>query len=101
MVAARAVATIPFVRLQLRRAKNQPHHIVRSDLAQALAFGLALVGFALGWVPMPAVAAVAVLGAVQVWLARLSVPKTAVIGAQQVVLGLAVVLVAGLALAAP
>lgn len=101
VVAARAIATIPFVRLQLRRAKRQSHSVARSDLAQALALVLTLGGLGVGWVPMPAVAAVAVLGAVQVWLARLAVPKTAVIGAQQVVLGLAVVLVAGLAIAAP
>lgn len=101
VVAARSVGTIPFVRLQLRRRKSQPHRIGASDLAQASSMLLAVGGALLDWVPWVAVLAVTALAAVQAWLSRIAVPRTEVIGAQQVVLGLAVVLVAGLALASP
>lgn len=101
VVAARAIATIPFVRLQLRRAKSQPHRVATSDGSQLAALMLVGAAVLLGWAPWPAVAAIAGLAGVQVWLSRIAVPRTAIIGAQQVVLGLGVVLLAGLAFAAP
>ncbi len=101
VVAARAVAAIPFVRLQLRRAKHQPSGVAGSDIAQAIAVGVAFVGTALAGAPAVALAAISGLGGFHAVAARLPVPRVAIIGAQQVVLGLTVVLVAGLAAIAP
>ena len=101
VVAARAVATIPFVRVQLRRAKGQALHRSSSDLAQAVALGVVLVGWALDAVPVAAVLAIAVLGLVQLVLSRARPPTAAVVGAQQVGLGLGVVLTAALGFMAP
>ncbi len=101
VMGARAVAAVFFVRLQLRRAKKQPHNTSVSDLAQLGAIGVTLIGLALDAVPLAGVAAVAALAAVHVALARTAPPRTGVLGAQQIVLGLTVVLVTGLAVAAP
>ncbi len=89
IVAARAVAAIPFVRLQLRRAKDQRARLV------------AIGGATLADAPGAGVAAITALGIYHGVAARLPVPRVAVIGAQQVVLGLTVVLVTGLAAIAP
>ncbi len=97
----RAVATVPFVRLQLRRAKGQAHSVVRADAAQLLAVVAAASGGVGGVLPWTAVGAVGALTAIHVVLSRLPVPRTAMLGAQQVVLGLALVVTAGLAIAAP
>lgn len=101
VVAARAMASVPFVRLQLARAKGRPQRRWTSDLAQGLAVGVGAAGLGLGVVPVAAVAALAVLAAVQVALSRTPPPRAAVVGAQQVVLGLAVVATAALGFLAP
>lgn len=101
IVAARAIAAIPFVRLQLRRAKQQPHRVAGSDAAQVAATAIAAAGTAAGIVPPLATAVVAGLAAVHLTLARRPAPAAPVLGAQQVVLGLTVVVTAGLAMAAP
>lgn len=99
IAAARAIAAIPFVRVQLRRGKHQPHRLASSDAAQLLAvLGAAAVAPILGVVPAAAILGLAVFHAVAV---RRPVPKTAVIGAQQVALGLTVVVVTALAVLAP
>jgi regulator of cell morphogenesis and NO signaling len=66
---ARAVASLPFVRFQLRRVKHQPYRRWAQDLAQAATLGLAAVGLSVGWLPLGAVGA-----AVQVVLARIRPP---------------------------
>jgi 4-hydroxybenzoate polyprenyltransferase len=99
--AARAVAAIPFVRLQLRRSKDQAASVLRSDAAQGLAVLVAAAGVAAAGAPVAAVFAIAGLAGFHVVSSRLAVPKVAVIGAQQVVLGLTVVLITGLAAVAP
>ena len=101
VVAARSLATVPFVRLQLRRGKGQPHAAWHSDVAQALALVVVAVGLAVDAVPVAAVVAIAVLALFQVVAARLPVPKVAVVGAQQVALGLGVVLATALGTLAP
>jgi hypothetical protein len=98
---ARAGAAIPFVRLQLRRLKAQPHRTAMSDLAQVAAVVAAAVGVAFDVVPVAAAGSIVVLAALHAILARRPVPRAAIIGSQQVVLGLAVVLVTGLAVLAP
>lgn len=96
VAAARAVATIPFVRLQLRRAKDQPHNVRTSDIAQIVAVGAATIGWTFDAVPMSGLMAIAGLAAVQTWLSRRPPPATPVLGAQEVVLGLTVVLATAL-----
>jgi hypothetical protein len=57
-----------------------------------------LTGTWFGWLPWGAVVPIVVLVAVQLVLARTRPPKAVVVGVQQLVLGLAVVITAGLAL---
>lgn len=90
--AARAVAAVPFVRLQLQRAKHQPHQVRGSDAAQAAAVVLAAGALLLHGGFVAGLAAIVVLGALHLVAARRTPPKAAVLGAQQVVAGLAVVL---------
>lgn len=98
---ARAVAAIPFVRVQLRRAKAQPFRHVDSDAAQAVAAIAMGVGFAGSAVSLVALVAILALAAGHVALVRLPPPRAPVLGTQQVVLGLAVVVAAGLGAIAP
>lgn len=101
IVAARAVAAIPFVRLQLRRFKRQGAGTTSSDTAQALAVLVAIAGATIAEAPAAGVWSIGGLAIFHVAAVRLEVPRVAVIGAQQVVLGLTVVLVTGLAAIAP
>lgn len=98
VIAARSVASIPFVRLQLGRAKRRGPATWPSDLAQAAAIAVVVIPYVLGWLPAAGVAAIAALAVAQLVLARVRPPKATVVGAQQVVLGLAVVVTAGVAL---
>ncbi|MDX1690538.1 MAG: YwiC-like family protein [Acidimicrobiia bacterium] len=101
VAAARAIAAVGHVRVQVRRTKGQAPGIVENDLAQLVA--VAAVGFGLVGDLVTAVgaAAVGILAVVHLALVRVRPVPVAVLGAQQVVLGLAVVLTAGLAAAAP
>lgn len=99
--AARALSTVPFVRVQLLRSKGRPHRLVGSDTAQALAVAGTAAATLAGWVPPAGLVAVLALGLVQVALVRTRPPRVAILGAQQVVLGLAVVLAAGLGFRMP
>lgn len=99
VIAARSVAAVMFVRLQLRRAKQQPYK--HAGAGQTLAVVAVTVGAVVGLVPWVAWGSIVVLAIVHSWLARRPPPSVPVIGAQQVVLGLFVVLTAGLAFIAP
>ena len=99
VIVARAVASLPFVRFQLRRVKHQPHRRWAQDLAQGAAVALAVIGVGVGWLPVVAAGAVVALATVQLVLARTRPPRAVIVGVQQLVLGLAVVITAGLALA--
>lgn len=96
IVAARAVASIPFVRLQLSRFKGQPHRYRSSDVAQGAAIAVALAGLVLDPSVAAGVVAIAILGLLEIWAARRPPPAAAVLGAQQVVVGLTIVLVTAL-----
>jgi hypothetical protein len=98
VIVARAVASLPFVRYQLSRTKRHPNRRWAQDLAQAASVVLVLTGTWFGWLPWGAVVPIVVLVAVQLVLARTRPPKAVVVGVQQLVLGLAVVITAGLAL---
>ena len=99
VIVARAVASLPFVRFQLRRIKHQTHRRWAQDLAQGAAVALAVIGVGVGWLPVVAAGAVVALATVQLVLARTRPPRAVIVGVQQLVLGLAVVITAGLALA--
>jgi hypothetical protein len=92
------VASLPFVRFQLRRVKHQPYRRWAQDLAQGAAVTLAAIGVAVGWLPVVAAGAVVALAMVQVVLARARPPRAVIVGVQQLMFGLAVVITAGLAL---
>lgn len=99
--AARAVATVPFVRVQILRVKGRSHRRASSDIAQVLGSAGAGAATIAGWVPPAALVAILVLALVQAALVRMPPPRVAILGAQQVVLGLAVVLTAGLGFRMP
>ncbi len=101
VIAARVVAAIPFVRVQLRRFKAQPFVLAGSDGAQVGAVAVAALGLALVGVPLSAAVAVAFMAAVHLVEVRLPPRRAPIIGAQQVVLGLTVVLATGLGYLAP
>jgi len=101
VAAARAVAAISLVRVQLRRSKGQPHTVWLNDGFQLVALGAVLTGWLLDAVSIAGVIAIAVLALVHALLVRRPVPAIPILGAQQVVLGLAVVLTAGLGALAP
>ncbi len=101
VAAARVIAAVFFVRLQLRRAKGQPADPRPSTVAQIGAIVAVGGGVALGMAPVVAVVAVAVMAAAHVVLQRLEPPAAPVLGAQQVVLGLAVVIATALGVRAP
>ncbi len=100
-VAARAVAAVVFVRVQLRRAKSQKYQRSASDAAQALVVIAVAAGAWFGVVPWIGWGAIAILAGAHLWLIRRPPPSIAMVGAQQVVLGLFVVLTVGLASIAP
>lgn len=101
VIAARSMAAVIFVRVQLLRAKQQPHKRTVSDLGQLLAVLIVALGAVTGFVPWVGWSAILVMAGVQIWLVRRPPPAIVIVGAQQVVLGLFVVLTAGLAAAAP
>lgn len=92
LIAARAVASIPFVRVQLRRGKNQPYRVLASDAAQAGAVILAGAAVWLDGQLLAGVVAVALLGAFHVGMARRPPPVAKILGVQQVIAGLALIL---------
>lgn len=101
IVAARAVASIPFVRFQLSRSKSQPSRIVTNDGAQCAAVVVAGGAVLLDGDVVAGLVAIGALGLFQAWASRRPPPVAAVLGAQQVVAGLGVVLVTALGVLAP
>lgn len=91
VLAARSLASIPFVRHQIHRSRGHGGSALGSDAAQLCAFLVVALGWAVGWVPALAVAAIGLLGAFQAIGARRTVPAIVVVGVQQTVLGLFVV----------
>lgn len=97
VIAARAAAAIPYVRVQLARAKGRPHRIWPSDLAQAGAVAAVAAAWAVDAVPLAAVVVLALSGLVAVVGLRLPTRPAPLIGAEQSLVGLTVVLASGLA----
>jgi hypothetical protein len=98
---ARAVAAIPFVRVQIRRVKQQPHRLLASDAAQLAAVVAGAIGYAIDAVPLAGLISLIGLAAVHAVLVRRPAPAVPVLGAQQVTLGLAVVLATALGVRSP
>ena len=104
LLAARAVAAIPFVRtqiLRLRAAANDAVDLHSADLAQVVAIVVGAVAVALVGSTIAGFVVLVVIAALHLaWLRRPPVPAK-VLGVRQMGLGLALVLVtaAGVALA--
>ena len=78
VIAARAVAAIPFVRLQLSRAKRQPHRVLTSDAAQATTVAIGVAALAVdGHLLAGDAYAVALVAVVHTVLARRGVQPAA------------------------
>jgi hypothetical protein len=91
VLAARAVAAIPFVRTQVQRLRHADVATRVSDRAQVAGVVIACVAIAVSWSVVAGTLAVVALAAAQlVWIRRPPVPAR-VLGVRQLVLGLAVV----------
>jgi len=101
IVAARAIASIPFVRLQLCRYRQQPSRRITSDAAQGAGIVVAGAAVLLDTQLIAGLVAIVSLGLYQAWASRRPPPAAAVLGAHQVVAGLTVVLVTALGVLAP
>ena len=100
VISARAAAAIPHARTMVLRAHGRPVSRWHSDLAQALAVTAVAVAWlfdAIPFVPVLAVAAIAVFNVVAV---RGPVRRAVVIGLQQMTFGIAVVAVTAIAVLA-
>lgn len=91
LLAARAIASIPFVRIQLRRLRNQAFRRSASDLAQVVATGIGVLAIAFDEQVLAGFVALLLLAAFQVGAVRRTPPRAAIIGSMQLVLGLALV----------
>lgn len=96
VLAARAVAAIPFARTQVRRLKHQPDQRRLADTAQLAAVVVVLAGWALGIVPWPAPVAIAALATWNVVAMRRRVASAKQVGIIQGLAGLAVVALAAI-----
>ena len=96
VVAARAVASIPFARCQLARARQPARSVRGSDAAQAAGVALAGLAVVLDGRLAFGLVAVAGLAAAQVLAARRAPPPAKVLGVQQTALGAVVVLITAL-----
>lgn len=90
VVIARAAASVPFSRLQIRRLKGHNDDTLPNDASQFLAVTASLVGWQVGWLPASAAVAVGILGLIQFVMVRKTPPKAAILGVQQMVVGLGV-----------
>lgn len=101
VMALRSLAAIPFVRVQLRRAKARHVSLAHGDGVQATVVAAAALAWQAGFIPVAGLAALAALAVFHVVAVRLPVPATPIIGAQQVVGGLTVVFATALGVLAP
>lgn len=91
VVTARAVASVPFSRLQVRRWKGQVDVRWPTELAQLGAVIAVVVAWQIGWLPIAAPIAVVSLVLIQLAMLRAKPPRPPILGVQQMILGLAVV----------
>lgn len=100
LLAARAIASIPFVRVQLQRRKHQAFRLAVSDVAQGVATAVAMLAILLDPRVLAGFAAFLLLVGFQLGAVRRAPPPAAVLGSVQLVLGLALVAVAALGITA-
>jgi hypothetical protein len=96
LLAARAIASISFVRVQLRRRKHQTFRLAVSDIAQGVATAVAMLAMLLDPRLLVGFAAFLLLVGFQLGAVRRAPPPAAVLGSVQGALGLALVAVAAL-----
>lgn len=101
IVAARAIAAVPFVRLQIRRIKGQTYRLAGAITAQPGAIMLAAAWLLVEPALLAGTIAIAVLAAFHIVALRMAPPRVAILGAQQVALGLGVVLATAFGVLAP
>jgi len=92
VLAARSTASVPFARAQVRRIRGHATRPGGVDLAQSAALAAVVAGWAVGAVPMAAVAAIGIVAAGQASWVRLRPPPVTVLGIAQVLIGVAIVL---------
>jgi hypothetical protein len=93
VLAARAVASIPFVRVQIERLRHGAGSVRSSDVAQVLGVAIAAAAVVVDTRLAAGFVAIVLLAGVQtVWVRRPPVPAK-VLGVRQMLLGVAVVLV--------
>ncbi len=98
VIAVRAVASIPYARTQVQRAKG--HVVSFGPVGAALGVSLAVSVLAglVGWWPWSVTVAAAVLVGVHATLLRTRPVRAVIVGVTQLVLGIALMVIAGLAL---
>ena len=93
IVAARAVASIPFARTEVARLHARPANLAVSDAFQGAGMLLAVAATVVELAVIAGAAAVAVVAAAQLVAVRRSAPPAKTLGLAQLVAGLAVVVV--------
>jgi hypothetical protein len=91
VVAARAVASIPFARTQVARLHARPVRLMHSDAFQAAGVLVAIVAAVVEWPVVLGTVAVAVAAAAQLVWTRQPVPPAKKLGLTQLAVGLVVV----------
>lgn len=99
ILAARALAAIPYARNQVFRAHNRKFQAWHSDLAQLIALVMALLAWLFGLLPFAPVVAIFVLACFNIVTLRTALRPVKVVGFQQLGFGLAVIVVTVISLA--
>jgi hypothetical protein len=92
VLAARSIASVPFVRMQVQRIHGHGPSLHGVDFAQGVAVAAVIFGYVVGAVPMAAVVALTILAVAQAASARGRPPSIAVLGVSQVIVGISIVL---------
>ncbi len=92
ILGARAIASVPFARTQVRRMKNQPDSRLVADILQPVAVIVAITGWALNWTPWLGVLAILLLGLWNLVEMRRPVHSAKQVGLLQSAAGLIVVI---------
>jgi hypothetical protein len=100
VIAARSVAAIPYVRIQILRVRSRPLHLWHSDAAQVGAIGIAALGWLFDLVPAATVIVIGAIALLNLAMVRSKPPRVVVIGIQQMVVGIVVVATTAIAILA-
>lgn len=101
IVAARAVAAIPYVRIQLQRGHGHRPARWHSDVAQFIAVAMIATALALDLVPALPAVAIGLIAIMNLAGVRRRVRPASIIGIQQMCIGLGVAVVAAVSLPSP